>query len=383
MQIKSPRTVTGSASFAKFLGAFPKLRSLHLGVDTNPLRDLGAVHGLTQLTALVLQFPFPVYMDQTAAYTALFSALPRLRHLELRVAAGWGFDYTVTDVALAVLCQLPLEHLTLQWCNVSATALSRLAQLTGLTHLDIAKSKLDDTGLAAVAQLPRLTYLDISHSSVTDAGIAALAQPATTSCLRALDLAFLAPLTGAGLAHVGRLVGLRFLSLDRCCRLNASDLQYLSPLASSLKRLSLLGMYNIGNEYGIGYVHLAKLTALQDLNLSDIGLTCAAFSPCTALTALTTLSFSVLRDDVVAVVCQLRAIRKLILTDWHKPHRGALTDSMLHGLGCLPHLGELDLDCYYDGGLGLNRMTGVFRLERDESGHGTCLVHRGGGAKGV
>lgn len=372
MQIKSPRAVCGDASFAKFLGAFPKLRWLHLGVDTKPPHDLDAVYGLTQLTALVIQFPFPAYVDQTVAFTALFSALPRLRHLELSIAAGWGLDYIVTDAALAVICRLPLEHLALQWCNVDATSLPRLAQLTGLTHLDIANSKLDDTGLAAIAQLPRLTYLDISRSSATDAGIAALARHGA-SRLRALDIAYLAPLTGAGLAHVGRLVGLRFLSLDQCCRLNASDLQYLAPLAPSLKRLSLLGVYNIGNEGGIGYVHLAKLTALQHLDISDIGLTGAAFSPCTALTALTTLSFSVCRDDVVSVVCRLRAIRKLVLTDWHKPDRGALTDSMLDGLSRLPHLDELDLDCYYDGALGLNRMIGVFRLARDER-VGACLV---------
>ena len=207
--------------------------------------------------------------------------LPKLTSLSLHTC------FYVTDKGLAALAPKSmvtgLTRLDLSYCH-SVTDGAALAQLTGLTYLDISQTGVRDVVLKALRPLTGLTRLGLSRcDNMSLAGLRALA-PLTR--LARLDLCACNQLTAIKLAALAPLTSLACLDLSHSRAVSDEELRALAPL-TGLTRLNLRLSQSVGDA---GVAALAPFTGLSFLNLchctlvGDAGL--RALAPLTGLTRL-------------------------------------------------------------------------------------------------
>jgi len=99
-------------------------------------------------------------------------------------------------------------------------ALAQGACSTSLCWLDMEQTNIDDVGASHIAQMRGLTCLNLSHTYLTSAGVQALGQGSCTG-LRHLSLCRLKGLDDSGVSALTTLTRLRALRLKHCR--NVSD----------------------------------------------------------------------------------------------------------------------------------------------------------------
>ncbi|HEY3357797.1 MAG TPA: hypothetical protein VGQ83_31385 [Polyangia bacterium] len=308
----------------KPLAALPRLEALTLGGsiidrDLRDLRDLGALRSLDLAATSV--------GDDGLAH---LSALTGLRALRL--------SPHVTDGGLPRLHHLrSLTAITLP-DSITYRGLGFLDGMPGLRRLDMPRGT-TDAELALVPRIaPRLRRLDLSKAGrITDAGLSSLRRLAQLEELRlAVDCTGCVPgtapcgdpalgtadptdcegcggrwrgITGGGLAHLGGLLALRRVTLQR-----------------------------IGVVAG-GLEHLAKLPHLEELDLAWSRVTDGALAPLARAVTLRKLSLAhtPVGDRGLATLASHRALRRLDLDGT------PVTDDGVRLLANLPALTELSL----------------------------------------
>lgn len=101
------------------------------------------------------------------------------------------------------------EILTLRSPETTDAPLTGLSWLSGLKHLDLVGTPIGHTGVARLASLTSLQKLVLARTNVTDADLAQLGRLTNLQVLNLADT----PVTGAGLVKLKGLVELRELDL--------------------------------------------------------------------------------------------------------------------------------------------------------------------------
>jgi hypothetical protein len=154
----------------------------------------------------------------------------------LRLTSLWLNDTRIGDAGVAHLAGMPLRQLALDETKITDAAGPALAALPALEELDLSSSAVGDGVLAHLARLPRLRALDLTRTQVTDAGLAHLVGLAAT--LEELQLDRCGALTDAGMAHLGKLTSLTFLSLRDMNWVTNAGVDHLVGL-TRLRRLNI------------------------------------------------------------------------------------------------------------------------------------------------
>jgi internalin A len=243
-----------------------------------------------------------------------------------------------------------------------------------------------DDALRAVTQLDRLLEFELHGTNVTDAGLADLER---ASGLRIIRLEG-TQITDDGLAHLRSLVGLRRLDLQGR-RIKWTD--YERPdVRAELKKLGHLPpaarTAELARRRGLvftdaGLAHLARLTQLEELELSNNAITDAGLSHLAKLTSLRKLivigasitgsglahlasakqlqeinaGASDINDTGLEYVAMLSGLRKLNLSATR------VTDAGLPCLKDLKNLRELDLGATMVTDAGLAQLAGLSELQ--------------------
>ncbi len=187
---------------------------------------------------------------------ALFDALTRLEQLDLSLNALGGLPASIANLT-------GLTSLDLGSNSIGAAGAQALAGLRNLTSLDLAGNSIGAAGAQALAGLGNLTSLDLRYNSIGAAGAQALAGLRN---LTSLDLRY----NSIGAAGAQALAGLRNLtSLDlRNNGIGAAGAQALAGLRN-LTSLDL-GDNGIGDAGAQALAGLGNLTSL-DLRNNGIG----------------------------------------------------------------------------------------------------------------
>jgi len=261
----------------------------------------------------------------------------------------------VNDEQLARM-QLPatLEHLQLEHETYTDAGLAHVAGLTKLKNLSLTQSKVSDDGLAPLMDLKELTSLSLVQCpNVSGRGLGALAK---LTSLDALTV-YAAPLSDDGVVQLGKLAGLRIISLE-CSKVTAAGF---APLANLKKaeviQLSRATMFDdAASKYLVGLSQLRDL-AIYDARLSDVGL--ESLAGLTKLMALQVFNDESVRDQFtdkgLAQLSRLTDLRVLRL-------RGRFTDQGLASLSPLVALERLFLTRSQIQGGGTAKLTGLAKL---------------------
>ncbi len=189
---------------------------------------------------------------------------------------------SITDAGLDSLSSFTrLEELGLSDSLIGDTTLARIAGLTTLKRLRLARTSITDAGLAHLSGPKNLEELDLRDAGehghrVTTAGLGALRG---LTKLRRLDLAGTAA-ENSVLALISQMPNLNELDLRRT-KVTGAGLAHLSGLAG-LEILELTGL-SVGDE---DVLHLARLRALRRLTLSGRGISDRSLDTITNLTNL-------------------------------------------------------------------------------------------------
>lgn len=236
------------------VGRLASLRELHLhgvGIDDDGFQRLGRLENLNYLCLMQPETRGPGL--------ARLKGLPKLETLILSIEDGARLP-----AHLAALAKWPpLRGLFLSGPDLRGKALAGLERLERLERLGLDDTPVGDDDLARVAGLVSLKFLDLKGTRVTGAGMKHLRG------LRALEVFRTKDMTEADAAApwLGRLTNLRTLELAgdfEHKRLTDAGLAHLAGLT----RLTELDV----SEHLLtdaGLVHLAGLTELEVLNLSD------------------------------------------------------------------------------------------------------------------
>lgn len=370
---------------------------LNLG-GTEAVTDAGMQH-LAKQTNLA-------GLDLSSCSSISVTGLAHLQDLPLRVldAAATKLD---NNEALAVIGRFEsLETLTFDWSSSDDVPCdpTPLANLSQLRELEFSGTELPAAALATVAQLTNLETLKMPGIACTDGD---LQQLAGLEKLRELEVGSSNEFTGAGLAHLaaakhlevlrigGRGVGkggslepLRQFTWLRELEFRgfSVDDEALAAIAA-LKELEIIGLPEEITDAGLahlagltrlrrldlsngaitdaGLLHLANLDALEELILSDVagvtGSGLAAFAGADKLTRLVLDELPGLTDDGLQGVAKMTQLERLYLppqtTDAGLAHlvtlqnlcelqldRSKVTDAGLAHLAKLPNLDDLSLD---------------------------------------
>ena len=210
---------------------------------------------------------------------------------------------------------------------------SALSDLPALTELDLSRSDMSD--LTSIAGLTQLTKLDLHNNWISD-----LSPLSGLTLLTELDLSFnqindLTPLSN--------LTRLRVLNLSENRQdytrrggdgvLNNETIFALTPLASltRLEKLDLSGNWINQHLPGIGISALSNLTALVELNLSDLG----GLYNVRFLSGLTRLRTLDLSDNAITDLSPLAGLTALRTLN--------LNENTIHDLSPLAGLTELEV----------------------------------------
>ncbi|GLI70788.1 hypothetical protein VaNZ11_015655 [Volvox africanus] len=155
-----------------------------------------------------------------------------------------------------------LTHLKLTYTKVTDEGLSKLSLLVGLQHLDLDSGTITDAGLRHVTALSALTSLDLFSCRVSDAGAWLLGNSAHLNNLRTLECCG-GLLTDLGAVHLARLTALTCLNLSQNPRLGDAGVQSLAGSLVDLQELSL-------NHTSITSACLRDLAALSWLRYLSI-----------------------------------------------------------------------------------------------------------------
>ncbi len=301
--------------------------SLLLGEQKNsPPRGLQWLAQLVKLRRLMVSLPV------TDAAMQRIGELQNLRRLLVEVGH-------VTDAGLTNIEKLSqLETLNLydnsRPTQITTNGLQGIGTLTNLKSLWFGSYRqseqflVNDTVLESWSGLTNLRVLMVSRCDLTPRGASTLANfqqlrslqlhgttgitdemPALGPQMRELSLR-VPELTDRGLAKIGKLTKLKFLSLYDAQRINDAGLKTLEPLAA-LQSLALSG----ATLHDSGTRALTQLPRLTELSMFDCKLS----------------------DDAVAALGQLKHVTTLNLS-----HNG-LTDSQVKLLASLTKLRDLDL----------------------------------------
>jgi Leucine rich repeat len=184
----------------------------------------------------------------------------------------WLQGDQLTDNGLVYLGSLRnLEWLELRNSTqmaITSKGLSHLATLRLLEHLDLQRTRIES--LASIQSLLALSYLDISKSQINDHGLSELSSGLEN--LKSLFLDENQEITDAGLAHLGKLKGLKTLGLSGTS-ITGSGLGTLASLTGleflDLKgsRITDTGISNIYENLKIKNIDLSK-TIITDRGLA-------------------------------------------------------------------------------------------------------------------
>ncbi|GAB4817076.1 hypothetical protein N2152v2_004122 [Parachlorella kessleri] len=170
---------------------------------------------------------------------------------------------------------------------------------------------------------------------------------------------------GAGwLSYLGKFRCLHKLQLLRCAKLRSEHLAMLEPLAPTLNMLILAGCSALT---AAGAPHLASLTGLQQLDLTDTNMGPPTSRSLSRLTNLTSLSLGGLltTDDCLSALTRLTGLQQLVL--WGSD----LSDHCMWDLERLTALTELDISltkCSAPPVLGTLRVLSMIHCQLDVVG---------------
>lgn len=206
----------------------------------------------------------------------------------LRLNGGDGAT-TVDDAGLAHISGLTnLKALALDKLWVGKPGIEHLAKLSNLQELYLAETGFSDDCVELLANHPKLKKLRISKTEISDEGLQRLAG---VKSIEDLDLSENAYLTDSGMAHVGKLTGLRKLNVWRLALtdegirhfstltnmewLNLDNTQLTDEGLESLAGMKKLTFLHLGSTQvtDTGLHHLEALTSLKDLKLTRTGVT--------------------------------------------------------------------------------------------------------------
>ena len=263
-----------NAILAQAFVEFPRLKSLSImdgrltentfrSVDNlNHLEELVFIHGNRQFTgkslADVAKLPTLKRLGLNATSIGNHDIMLLARHPQL-TKLDFGNTKKIDDVGIERIVRFcprltELDVSGLQITNRSARAIARLKHLQ---DLNIANTRIDDEGLAMIASMAELRTLSLP-TTTTDVG---LAEVGKLTGLRELSM-FYPKVTDAGTAHLVRLQNLE--SLIFFCHDGVTDESLLH--IGRLKQLKYLSMSS--NEIkGHGLSHLNKLSRLERLSI--------------------------------------------------------------------------------------------------------------------
>ncbi len=132
--------------------------------------------------------------------------LPRLPNLKTLTLA---FSDKLTGKHISASRFPSLRSLHCYFSAIDDAGMAEIGQLSNLRTLDVQHSRVTDAGVAAISSLEHLKSIDLANTEVTGAGIGALRD------LEDVDLSF-TYLTDEVLEEIGRLRGLRVLSMSDC-----------------------------------------------------------------------------------------------------------------------------------------------------------------------
>ena len=271
----------------------------YLRTDENPLSDISAVSGLTNLTHLEFDF------SQVSDISPLRNLI-NLTHLQ--------FDHTpVSDMS-------PISGLTkLRYLEMYRTQVADLSPLAGLTNLrDLHFSDINSSDLSPLAGLINLEHISFSGNNISD----------------------LSPVAGLVNMKIFRTWGNPISDLSPLTRL--TNLEHLDICGARLERASLAPLGNLKGlkelylaENGISDVSsLARLTGLTRLGLTKNKV--SDISPLTGLTSLTWLDVS--RMEILSDISPLTTLSNL---EWISLRNCNISD--ISGLTHLNNLTFIDL----------------------------------------
>jgi len=309
-EVGEPLGVPHAEHLSELVAAHPRLQELVLADSGLEDGALGALGGLSRLSALDLSGCDTLTGSGLARLASGFGAL---EELELRGCRRMG------DSGLKAVCGLPtLVSLGLEGCRNLTNGPNGLRQLSRLTLLQRLNLKhcelLSDAGLDALTSLKRLDNLSIGGCRrVTNSGLASLSHLTTT--LTDLDLSDCPKITDRGLRHLAPLTALEVLDLSE----TSIKGHGLRVLATRLVRLNELAFEHCASLEDIALAHVARVTSLQKLSLHHCtGLTDAGATRLTALTCLRELDLSQCQGITEAGVDPLAAMTTLehLLNPW-------------------------------------------------------------------
>jgi hypothetical protein len=300
----------------------------------------------------------PVSERETAAINKLLS-LADTEHsksqLVTRDDAGHvvAVDLTGTpakDDDLGVLADFPdLERAKLGTPDITDAGMKHVAVLKKLRWLDLEASAVGDDGIAALAGLESVEDISLKRTGIGDAAFAALARMPNVKHIRAAQTY----VSDAGLEHLKGKANLVVLDLRDCPTISDAGLAHLAGL-SKLRDLKVWGsqITSAGME-AIGKLTGLRVLSLQDTAVSDDGM--AKLKNCGQLEQLI-LMRSPVGNEGMATVGTFQKLRILDL-------RGtSVSDEGMKQLAQLENLQELDLSETIVGNDGLAHLKGLPKL---------------------
>lgn len=253
---------------------------------------------------------------------AHLSKIPSLRWLRLQLRLGdAGVSYLKNAASL--------RELSVTNFGITDAALVHLANLTELEDLDLSQNVITDKGLACLNPMRSLMNLNLSGTNITDNGLLHLkAMPS----LRSLDLAN-TRITDDGLAHLREGESLERLKLPG--GISDKGLAHVGELS----KLTFLSLSDPGRITDAGLKHLAGLRSLKELHLRGEGVADEGMSCIAGLVNLQTLELHgcPITNTGLAKLSTLKSLKKLTL------RRVAVTISGLAHLNAMADLTRLEL----------------------------------------
>ena len=229
------------------------------------------------------------------------------RRAQAAEAHLWGAG--ITDAGLDAL--LPLTNLTELNCRTRAITDAGLAKLVGLTKLKSLNlqrvTEITNDGMAHLGKLPELTYLTLLYTRITDPGLEHWQNARSFAC--STCVAARSPTTAS-----------RTRATDRPGRAEASAARTsptpASPHLKSLKRLRGLALED-AKLTDAGMAHFAGLTELDDLDLMRVPISDEASSTIAGLTKLRILFLrgTLIGGDGLVHLKDMKQLRKLDLSE--------------------------------------------------------------------
>ena len=235
------------------------ITSLELdGAGDDVAATITAIASMRALTSLRLSHDPRLTDNQLKA----LADMPQLRNLELPNCSE------VRGHTLDAFAGRSLERITLWGCQLDAVGLRQLRLLTSLKHLAIGPDiQGDGADFLELVSLTSLHSLQVQSACFDDRSMAILA---SLPILRSLSLRDCA-ITSAGLAYLESVPELTDLCLEGCTSVGDKGLVHVAKL-TALDRLNLATT----GTTGVGMARLASLIHLQSLDLCHTRVTNAA-----------------------------------------------------------------------------------------------------------